>query len=100
VKDKTNREIHAGDVVDVPVISLYGDDILSMVVVEVSDGGLLDPNGQPTPAKLILQCAIPIKLNPGQFAPVYLTWTQTQLEEKKVGEEVGEIVGEPLKSVN
>lgn len=66
MKDKTGREIEVGACVDV-----FISDIVTAYVVRVEDGGLIGPNG-PQPALLLLQIAIPMKLNPGQPAPVYL----------------------------
>ena len=67
MKDKTGREIEVGCVVDV-----FISDIMAAYVVEVSDGGLIGPDNRPEPAKLILHIGIPMKLNPGQPAPVYI----------------------------
>ena len=45
---------------------------MAAYVVEVSDGGLVGADGRPEPAKLILHIGIPMKLNPGAPAPVYI----------------------------
>lgn len=66
MKDKIGQDISVGAVVDV-----YVSDIVSAFVVEVREGGILGPNG-PEPALLVLNIAIPIRLRPGQPAPVYL----------------------------
>lgn len=67
MKDATGRDIEVGAVVDILV-----DEMLHALVIEASDGGILDGGGQPQPAKLVLNIQIPITLNPGQLAPVYL----------------------------
>lgn len=67
MKDKTGREIEVGQVVDV-----YFNDVLAAYVIEVRDGGLAGADGKTEPALLVLQIAIPMKLNPGQPAPVYI----------------------------
>ena len=66
MKDRTGRTIEKGQVVDI-----FISDIVSAVVIAVSDGGLVGPNG-PAPATLLLQVALPMKLRPGDPAQVYI----------------------------
>ncbi len=75
MQDKTGRELHVGDWVD-----LFISDIVTAFVASCEEGGLAGPNGQIQPAMLILQIHIPMKMNPGQRAPVYLV---KQGEEEK-----------------
>lgn len=67
IQDKTGREITIGCVVDV-----FVSDILAAYVTEVRDGGLAGADGKTEPALLVLQIAIPMKLNAGEPAPVYI----------------------------
>ena len=67
MEDKTGRELHVGDWAD-----LFISDIVTAFVADIQPGGLAGPNGQIQPAMLILQIHIPMKMNPGQRAPVYL----------------------------
>lgn len=66
MKDKCGRDIEVGAVVDV-----FISDIVSAYVVKIEEGGIIGPNG-PQPALLLLQIAIPMRLNPGQPAPCYV----------------------------
>ena len=66
--DKTGRTLEKGQVVDV-----LADGILSAYVIDVREGGIVGVDGRTEPATLVLQIAIPIKLSPGQPAPVYIT---------------------------
>lgn len=65
--DKTGRPIEVGAVVDV-----FVSDIVAAYVVEVREGGLVGADGQPEPALLVLNIAIPMRLRPGAVAPVYV----------------------------
>jgi len=65
--DKTGRELGLGDVVDVVV----DDPVMSGVIVEVSDGGMLGGDGRPIPAKIVISVPVRIEITPGAPAPVY-----------------------------
>lgn len=78
MKDKCGRDLEVGQVCDV-----FVSDIVSAYVVRVSDGGLLGPNG-PEPALLLLQIAIPMRLQPGMPAPVYITRASDMPTDKEV----------------
>jgi hypothetical protein len=79
MEDKTGREIHVSDWVDV-----FISDIVTAFVASIEEGGLAGPNGQIQPAMLILQIHIPMKMNPGQRAPCYLVRQGESKEEKQV----------------
>ncbi len=66
--DKLGQEIKVGCMADV-----FVSDIVSAYVVEVQDGGIAGPDGRPQPPVLVLSVAIPMKLRPGQAAPIYVT---------------------------
>ena len=70
MKDKTGREISVGCVVDVPTWAIR--EMLSAYVVEIREGGLVDKAGRKEPALLVLQIGIPMKISPGEPAPVYI----------------------------
>lgn len=66
MKDKTGRTLSVGCLVDI-----IANGMLTAHVVEIREGGIIGPQG-PMPPVLILQVGIPIKLEPGENAPVYL----------------------------
>lgn len=65
--EKTGRKLEVGQVVDV-----LADGILSAIVVEIREGGLVGADGRIEPALLVIQIGIPIRLAPGDRAPVYI----------------------------
>ncbi len=67
MNDKCGKEINVGDIVDV-----YCSGMLSAFVVEIRNGGLADSSGHIEPALLVLNIAVPLKMNPGQNAQVYI----------------------------
>lgn len=82
LKDKCGHEITQGCVVDVFVC-----DMLSAYCVEVKEGGLIGPDGQPEPATLILNIALPIKLRPGAVAPCYVVRERVKKAEEEEKQE-------------
>jgi len=78
VTDKQGNELAIGDTVDVPV-----DGIMSAVVSQIQEGGLVGPDGKPQPALLVLTIPIPMRLAPGQPAPVYLTRKAEKPQQKE-----------------
>lgn len=65
--DKQGNPLGIGDVVDIHI-----NDVMTAVVTEITEGGLVDGEGHISLAMLKVTVPIPIRLNPGQPAPVYL----------------------------
>ena len=65
--DKTGRQIKPHQLVDI-----YIQDVLSAFVIEVHEETLVAVHGDRPKAQLLLNIAIPITLNVGQTAPVYI----------------------------
>ena len=68
MKDKLGKTLEVGQVCDI-----FISDIVSAFVVSIEEGTLADASGRQKPSVLLLNIAIPLKLNPGQPAHVYIT---------------------------
>lgn len=67
MKDKCGTEVCVGQIVDI----LY-EGMLSAHVIEVNEGGLVGGDGRIQPAVILLSVAIPVRLDPGDVAPLYV----------------------------
>ena len=68
IRDKCGREIEVGQVADV-----FISDIVSAYIVQVDEGGIADAHGRVSPATVVLQIVIPMRVNPDQPVPIYVT---------------------------
>ena len=79
MKDKCGKTIGEGQVCDV-----FISDIVSAYIVKVDEGGIADAHGRVAPATVVLQIVIPMRVNPDQPVPIYVTRESDKPKEKQV----------------
>lgn len=78
MNDKTGREVRKGQLVDILI-----NDILRAFVIEVKEETIIAQHGKKPMAQLMLNIAIPVTLNIGQEAPVYIVREAPEPEEEE-----------------
>ena len=77
MKDKCGREIEVGQCADV-----FVSDIVSAYIVQVDQGGIADAHGRVSPATVVLQIVIPMRVNPDQPVPISAAGESEKPKEK------------------